>query len=358
MRFSHLLCVSASALLLSSTAFGDLLVVDHPFNTDVVDLYNNVGSPVSGGNPTLLTLLFASGVAVDSSGAVYVDTGDPQTIGSSSVLASVFKYTYSPATGQLTSSAPFVPYDGTAASVFNPEGMKFGAGGALYIADLGGNGVVHSFSSTGSSITTYSPSGNPIAVAFSPVGNLYAATSQGIEEYNSNTQSFSTIVLAATGGPNNPGDVAFGPDGKLYVLDISSGAPTLFEYNADGSNQVTLGAFPTLFQPSAMAFGPDGHLYISGLDEGNATGEVLRADSAISSYSVFISGLSNPGFIAFTNASSVPEPASLAGLGAGVLVLLSRRRTGRRQGYVTLWLTARQKSSHQRCLPKPLRRGL
>jgi sugar lactone lactonase YvrE len=329
MRYSYLLCASAGALLLSSTAFADLLVVDHPFNTDVVDLYNNSGSPVSGGNPTLLTLLFASGVAVDSTGSVYVDTGDPQTVGSSNVLASVFKYSYNPSTGQLASSAPFVPYDGTSASVFNPEGMKFGSDGALYIADLGGNGVVHTFSPTGSSITTYSPAGSPMAVAFSRAGNMYAATGQGIEEYNSNTHSFSTIVLAATGGPNNPGDLAFGPDGKLYVLDISSGSPTLFQYNADGSDQVSLGAFPSLFQPSAMAFGPDGHLYISGLDQGTATGEVLRADSTESSYSVFISGLSNPGFMAFTNAANVPEPASLVGLGVGVLMVFSRRRRKR-----------------------------
>jgi sugar lactone lactonase YvrE len=332
MRYLFLSCVSAGALLFSSSAFGDLLVVDHPFNTDVVDLYNDGGSAVSGGNPTLLTLLFASGVAVDSTGSVYVNTGDPQTVGSSNVLASVFKYNYNPSNGQLVSSAPFVPYDGTSASVFNPEGMKFGGDGALYIADLGGNGVVHSFSPTGSSITTYLPAGNPMAVAFSPAGNMYAATSQGVEEYNSNTHSFSTIVLAATGGPNNPGDLAFGPDGKLYVLDISSGDPTLFQYNADGSDQVTLGAFPTLFQPSAMAFGPDGHLYISGLDVGSATGEVLRADSTVSSYSVFVSGLSNPGFMAFTDVASVPEPASLAGLGAGVLALVSRRQREPRCG--------------------------
>ena len=320
--------LAAMALLVLASTVGtvatwaDVLVVDHN-NNDIVNLYNDDGTPVNAGNPTLISLLFATGVAVGPDGAVYVDTGDPQTVPSSSELASVFKYTYDSTTGVVTSSSPFVQYDGTPASVFNPQGMKFGANGDLYVADEGGNGVVHLFDPSGNSVTTLLPAGTPTAVAFGPNGNLYAATGIGIEEYDSTTQSFNTVVVAETGGPNNPGDLAFGPDGKLYVLDISSADPQIFQYNADGSDQQLFGSLPADFQPSNMAFGPDGSLYVSGGDLDTGQGEVLKANATGTQYSVFISGLSNPGFLAFTD---VPEPATL-GLLAGGLVLFVRRRS-------------------------------
>jgi sugar lactone lactonase YvrE len=320
-QFFWLAATTLSVVASAVASRADVLVVDHNGN-DIVNLYNDNGTPVDAGDPTMISLPFATGVAVGPDGAVYVDTADPQTVAPSSELASVFKYTYNSSTGDVTSSSPFVQYDGTPASVFNPQGMKFGPNGDLYIADLGGNGVVHLFDPTGNSVTTLLPAGTPTAVAFGPNGNLYAATSAGAEEYDSTTQSFNTIVIAATGGPNNPGDLAFGPDGKLYVLDISSADPQIFQYNSDGSDQQLFGSLPADFQPSNLAFGPDGSLYVSGMDLDTAQGEVLKANSTGTQYSVFISGLSNPGFLAFTD---VPEPATLGLLAAGSLLFVRRR---------------------------------
>jgi streptogramin lyase len=318
-------CVlGAVALIIAAplAAKGDIVVVDHPVNSDVVNLYDNTGAAVDTVNPTLVSLPFATGVTVGPDGLVYVDTSDPQSIGSGSTQGSVFSYGYNPATGQLTSSNLFVQYDGTPTSVFNPQGMKFGPNGDLYIADLGGNGVVHLYDSSGTSVTTLSPAGDPTAVAFSPAGNLYAATSQGIEEYDTTTDSFNTIVLAASGGPSNPADLAFGADGKLYVLDISSADPAVYQYNTDGTDQSTFLTFASDFQPANFAFGPDGGLYVTGQDLDSGAGEVLRYNSNGSFDDVFISGLTNPGFLAFTN---VPEPTGLAGM-AGLLLLARRRR--------------------------------
>ena len=88
------------------------------------------------------------------------------------------------------------------------------------------------------------------------------------------------------------------------------------------------------FIPNDILFGPDGKLYVSGQDTFlNPAGEILRFLADGTPDGVFISGLSNPTYMAFT--AAVPEPSSLvlcstaAACGA-VGASQRRRREGRR----------------------------
>ena len=74
-------------------------------------------------------------------------------------------------------------------------------------------------------------------------------------------------------------DHAWGPDGKLYVLQHSNG-PVFF---ATEGNVVRVNAdcnktpvSPPLNRPASLAFGPDGKLYVSIKSTSVGTGQVVR----------------------------------------------------------------------------------
>jgi sugar lactone lactonase YvrE len=304
----------ACLIVLVGTARADLFVVDHPSNADFVRQYDSTtGMSI---NPTLVNLPFATGVTIGPDGLLYVGTSDPGEV-----------FRYNAGTGVQFGSGPFVVYNGMPPTpdprdVINPQGMKFGPDGNLYIADEGGNQNIHIYSPTGMSLGALTPPGDfssPTAIAFSPAGNLYATGGSGVAEYSFTSHVFADVVQAATGGPTNPVDLSFGADGKLYVLDY--GTDSVFRYNADGTGQSTFITFDNEFSPANMAFGPDGDLYVSGTDFITAQGEVLQFAPDGTFDQLFISDLSNPGFLAFT---PVPEPA--AGIALLAPLLLARRR--------------------------------
>ena len=210
--------------------------------------------------------------------------------------------------------------------------MRFGPNGNLYIADET-NSNVHVYGPTGNSLTTFTgPSvSQPTDVTFDAAGNLYAASGGGIAILHPGDSAFSDFVVAFSGPGvpplNNPGSLAIGPDGRLYVLDISASSTEVVAYatntgpNPAGTVFVSFtGPDLGLFQPADLAFGPDGKLYVTGLDFNTSFGEVLRFTAAGVADGVFESGLVNPTFLVFS--ASIPEPASMVLLAIGIPVLL------------------------------------
>ncbi len=156
----------------------------------------------------------------------------------------------------------------------------------------------------------------PTALALNASGNLFVGELTGFPfpiggatVYGVNTTT-GVLTPFATGFTTITG-MAFGPNGDLYVLDLTTnglaGPPSdsrLFDFNPTTNTTTLLADLGSGSTYADMIFGPDGALYFSDQVSGAAgTGEVLRFSLA-----------------------SVPEPATVPVLGAGVLLLLRRRR--------------------------------
>ena len=314
--------------LAPSVARADLYVVDG----DTVGRFDNSTGAIvqTNGQNAFTTLLSATGITAAPDGLIYVATTDPT---SNPGLPVVNRYN---ATTGLQVGGAFVPYVNGAAQLSNAQGMAFGPDGHFYVADLGDNGPVKSFSAGGGYLDTYATQGgNAQSVAFNPAApaNIYVATGSTIEQINLTTHA-NNIIVQGVSNPltfNNGADLKFGPDGQLYVLDTYSGDPRIVRYNADGTGQSVFADFNSaefkseVFQPTNFAFGPDGALYVSGMNLGSASpqsGEILRISDNGASFSDFVTNLNSPGFLTFT---TVPEPSTLILAALGGLALLAWR---------------------------------
>lgn len=129
-----------------------------------------------------------------------------------------------------------------------PTAVAIGADGAVYVGVLTG----FPFPVGGASVYRIEPGALPM---------VYAS-------------GFSTII-----------DLAFGPDGALYVLELTTNGLLAAEFDEDlrgarhrvedGVTTVVMGADDGLVAPGGIAFGPDGDLYVTNLSV-FPFGEVLR----------------------------------------------------------------------------------
>jgi sugar lactone lactonase YvrE len=193
----------------------------------------------------------------------------------------------------------------------------------MLVTDAGGNSLLH-IGSAGA-ITTVAifdsrPLGGmnptesvPTGLAVGPDGAYYVAELTGLPyppgaaRIHRVDPGIAAPTTFATGFTNLV-DIAFGPDGSLYALELdangllnpgSEGA--LWRITPDGSRQLVFSE--GLVSPAGLAIGSDGSFYVSNFGNGNGVGQVLQI-------------------------TAVPEPETYALLLGGIAVLgaVVRRR--------------------------------
>jgi hypothetical protein len=129
----------------------------------------------------------------------------------------------------------------------------------------------------------------PTSVALGPDGNYYVGVLTG----GPFTVGIASVYrVPPTGGVpevaysgfTNIIDVAFGPDGSLYVLEIAQNAipnfgagGRLVQIAPDGT-RTTILAGPPLIAPGGVAVGSDGALYVTNMSTSPTAGSVLRIE--------------------------------------------------------------------------------
>jgi hypothetical protein len=174
----------------------------------------------------------------------------------------------------------------------NPYGL-LAEPGSRVVADAGANALLRVAANGDISTLAVFPSraqgratdAVPTAVAAGPDGAYYVAELTGVPFAAGAADIYRVVPGHAPtvkwSGFTTVIDIAFGPDGSLYVLEHSTG-PVFFalpgrllKVAPDGTRSTVIAG---LTRPGAVAVGPDGALYVSNRSTSIGTGEVLRIE--------------------------------------------------------------------------------
>jgi sugar lactone lactonase YvrE len=173
-------------------------------------------------------------------------------------------------------------------------GVPFQSNAAdLLVADRLSNSV-YRYSAAGALLGTVIDNSadlnQPTGIGMSPdFTELYVSSSQNNRvmkyDYDAATGAATnpTIFADASDGLAFPNDIQFGPDGKIYVANLSGGVS---RFNVDGSSAGAKLALPGNVQTASINFTSDGKLLAGAFQSGNQTrGGVAISDTPISAFS-------------------------------------------------------------------------
>ncbi len=177
-------------------------------------------------------------------------------------------------------------------SLLIPQGLDWGYGNRIYVADQGDSKVKVFDAATGAGVTAFGGLGTnpglfaePMGVAADPSGSLYVADTYNhrIQKFNA---SFQHVLTFGTYGSYNgqlyePWDLAVSPEGnRVYVLDTGNGRVQEFDPNGNfltaWGYYYSGGQYPYAFNnPQRLNVDPTGRIFVS--DTGN--GHVQEFDN-------------------------------------------------------------------------------
>ncbi len=229
------------------------------FKSGLISTIAGTGMPGysgDGGVATSAAISLPSGIALDGAGNIYfADSSNDIVREIDAVTGIITTVVGVPKTQGYTGDNGAA----TSATLSAPRGIAFDVYGNLYIADTGNN----------------------VIRKVTPGGTITTVAGNGVGGYNGDGQAATSAEL------NSPWSVAIGPDGLLYIADLSNNL--VRKVNASGIISSVAGtgtrgftgdggtaATATLNDPAAVVFNPAGDLYIA--DSGN--NRVRRVDTS------------------------------------------------------------------------------
>ncbi len=189
------------------------------------------------------------------------------------------------ATGTLLGQ-PFVPFDPTVnGGLLSVSALAFGPDGNLYVADGLGAAILKYDGRTGRFLSRFSARSSTNYLSFGPDGNIYTSTVLGVDRFNSQTGAFLGlfVTLPPRAGDPLPFGITFGPepDRNFFVVQttqvLKPNLSVVLRYPKTGgtSSAIFVGSGIEnggLGDANDLAFGPDGNLYVLAF----SGGKVLR----------------------------------------------------------------------------------
>jgi len=131
------------------------------------------------------------------------------------------------------------------------------------------HGQVLRYSGAGAPLGVFAsaPGWLPQDLAWGPDGNLYVTTGDvdgQVLRFNGTTGTYLGIFVSpGSGGLDNPDGLIFGPDRNLYVNSSDIGSVLRYD-GTSGAFMDVFASHPSLTRSHNSVFGPDGNMYVSG----------------------------------------------------------------------------------------------
>ena len=207
-------------------------------------------------------------------------------------------------------------------------------GSLIYAADVS-SGIRAFDANTGAQVYSVNLSGAH-DVAVGADGSIYAANiGNTVFKYSSDLSTMTTFIAAGDHGLEKAVGPTFANDGSFYITNTTvhgGSSDFINHYDANGNfiNKLTDASLSGAY---GTAIGPDGNLYVANLSGACVVRFNTTNDSFIGAFvSAHAGGINNPKYIHFDsqNVQAVPEPGSmalLAGLGIAGAGFTMRRRS-------------------------------